>query len=107
MDLGRSRDSCALQERPRRRRAPAPTCSMSRRCTEGTPTVDVGGACTAAAAYIQQTGDDLVACTPSAVDGAQLTVTVSAEVPTVFLGLFGVNSFTMTASATAAAIEGT
>ena len=73
----------------------------------GTPTVDVGGACTAAAAYIQQTGDDLVSCTPSAVDGAQLTVTVSAEVPTVFLGLFGVNSFTMTASATAAAIEGT
>jgi hypothetical protein len=28
-------------------------------------------------------------------------------VPTIFLGLFGVNSFTMTASATSESIEGT
>jgi hypothetical protein len=73
-----------------------------------TPTVDpTGGACAAAALYIGQTGDDMVSCTPSVVDGAQLTVSVSARVPTIFLGLFGVNSFTMKASATAQAIEGT
>ncbi|MGD0835001.1 MAG: hypothetical protein ABSA40_11400 [Candidatus Dormibacteria bacterium] len=72
-----------------------------------TPAVNGTGACAAAAAYIEQTGDDLVSCTPSVVDGAQLTVSVSAQVPTIFLGLFGVNSFTMTASATSESIEGT
>ena len=73
-----------------------------------TPTVDpTGRACTAVAAYIEQTGDEMVSCTPSVVDGAQLTVSVSARVPTIFLGLFGVSSFTMKASATAQAIEGT
>jgi hypothetical protein len=72
-----------------------------------TPTVNGTGACGAAAAYIEQTDDDMVSCTPNAVDGAQLTVAVSAQVSTIFLGLFGVNSFTMKASATAQAIEGT
>jgi hypothetical protein len=65
------------------------------------------GACAAAAAYLEQTGDDMVSCTPNAVDGAQLTVAVTAQVPTIFLGLFGVTNFTMTASATAEAVEGT
>src|ERR1019366_4031648 len=52
-----------------------------------TPTVDpTGGACAAAAAYIEQTGDHMVNCTPSVVDGAQLTVSISAQVPTIFLG---------------------
>ena len=46
----------------------------------GAPTVEwAEGACAAAAAYIEQTGDDLVSCARSAVDGAQLTVTVSAQ----------------------------
>jgi Flp pilus assembly protein TadG len=72
-----------------------------------TPIVNGTGACGAAAAYIEQTGDDMVNCTPSVVDGAQLTVSVSAQVRTIFLGLFGVNSFTMKASATSEAIEGT
>jgi hypothetical protein len=72
-----------------------------------TPTVNGTGACAAAAAYLEQTGDDMVSCTPNAVDGAQLTVAVTAQVPTIFLGLFGVTNFTMTASATAEAVEGT
>jgi hypothetical protein len=73
----------------------------------GAPAVNGTGACAAAAAYIEQTGDAMVSCTPNAVDGAQLTVAVSAQVPTIFLGLFDVTSFTMTASATAEAVEGT
>jgi hypothetical protein len=73
----------------------------------GAPTLaGPNDACAAATAYIARTGDDLVNCAWSAVDGAQLTVTVSVNVTTIFLGLFGVNSFTMTASATAAAQEG-
>ena len=48
-----------------------------------------------------------MSCTPNVIGGAQLTVSVSAQVPTIFLGLLGVNSFTMTAAATAEAIEGT
>ena len=46
----------------------------------GAPTLaGPNDACAAATAYIARTGDDLVNCAWSAVDGAQLTVTVSAQ----------------------------
>ena len=82
---------------------------MSPPCTEAAPPpwIRRGAPALRRPLYIEQTGDDMVSCTPSVVDGAQLTVSVSARVPTIFLGLFGVNSFTMKASATAQAIEGT
>lgn len=92
----------AVEEASAAARAGAQQLDLTALRATGTVTLDAPAAETAAESYLQTTGHTGTV----AVNGDEVTVTVSISQPTVILGIAGISSFSIQGSGSATAQEG-